>query len=59
MKKKTIIELFIYVIVVVVGVVLLLTSKSDIKPIKMNSDFKVSGQRGSVHVTVPVQQSEH
>lgn len=47
MKKKTLIELFIYVIVVVVGVTLLLTSKPEQKQIQINSDFKIGDQRGN------------
>jgi hypothetical protein len=46
MKRKTLIELFIYVIVVVVGITLLLTSKPKQKPIQINSDFKIEDQRG-------------
>jgi len=41
MKKKLIIELFIYIIVVVIGVILLFTSKPKDKPIHINSDFKI------------------
>jgi hypothetical protein len=59
MKKKIIIELFIYVIVVVVGIALLITSKPDKNPIKVNSDFKVGEQRGYSRDSVFVQQSEH
>ena len=46
MKKKTLIELFIYVIVVVISITLLLTSKPTQKPIQINSDFKIGVQRG-------------
>ena len=48
MKKKILIELFIYVIVVVVGITLLLTSKPKTKPIHINSDFKIGDQRGDM-----------
>jgi hypothetical protein len=59
MKKKIIIELFIYVIFVVVGIALLITSKPEKKPIKINSDFKVGEQRGYSRDSVFMQQSEH
>lgn len=59
MKKKIIIELFIYVIVVVVGIALLITSKPEKEPIKINSDFKVGEQRGYSRDSVFVQQPEH
>ena len=43
MKKKLLIELFIYIIVVVIGIVLLLTNKPKEKPLHINSDFKIEG----------------
>lgn len=46
MKKKTLVELFIYVIIVVVGTTLLLTDKPKQKPIQINSDFRIGDQRG-------------
>jgi hypothetical protein len=41
MGKKSLIELFIYIIIVVVGIVLLFTFKPEKKPIKIPSDFKI------------------
>lgn len=41
MKKKSLIELFIYIIIVVVGIILLFTYKPEKKPIKIPSDFKI------------------
>ena len=41
MKKKLLIELFIYAILVVIGVVLLFTQKEDKKPITIPSDFQI------------------
>lgn len=48
MKKKILIELFIYVLAVVVGITMLLTSEPTTKttPIQINSDFKIGNQRG-------------
>lgn len=59
MKKKIIIELFIYIIIVIVGIALLITSKPEKKPIKINSDFKVGEQRGYSRDSVSMQQPEH
>ena len=59
MKKKIIIELFIYIIIVVVGIALLITSKPEKKPIKIDSDFKVGEQRGYSRDSVSMQQPEH
>ncbi len=62
MKKKLIIELFIYIIVVVIGVILLLTSKPKDKPIHIDSDFKIEGTnsyqddvRRQTNAIIPVQ----
>ncbi|MCX7748248.1 MAG: hypothetical protein N2645_15380 [Clostridia bacterium] len=61
MKKKTLIELFIYLIAAVVAIALFLSSKPEQKPIQINSDFKVGGQssRGVEHDFIPMQQSKH
>lgn len=59
MKKKIIIELFIYIIIVIVGIALLITSKPEKEPIKINSDFKVGEQRGYSRDSVSMQQPEH
>lgn len=44
MGKKAIIELFIYIIIVVVGIVLLFTYKTEKKPIQIPSDFKIEAR---------------
>lgn len=63
MKKKLLIELFIYIIVVVIGIVLLLTNKPDDKPIHIDSDFKIiegdytyqDNVRRQIYATIPMQ----
>lgn len=55
MKKKTLVELFIYVIIVVVGITLLFTNKTKEKPIQINSDFKIEDQRGAGYDSILVQ----
>ena len=55
MKKKTLVELFIYVIIVVIGITLLFTNKPNEKPIQNNSDFEIGDQRGADHGTILVQ----
>jgi hypothetical protein len=42
MRKKSLIELFIYIIIVVVGIILMFTFKQEKKPIKIPSDFKIA-----------------
>ncbi|MBC2579377.1 hypothetical protein HGI79_03485 [Clostridium sp. DJ247] len=44
MKKKSLIELFIYIIIVLVGIILLFTFKPQNKPIKIPSDFKIAAR---------------
>lgn len=46
MKKKMIIELFIYIIVVAVSITLLLTGKQEEKPVQINPDFKLADRKG-------------
>lgn len=41
MKKKLLIELFIYIIIVVVGVIALFIFKPEKKSIEIPSDFKI------------------
>lgn len=41
MKKKLLIELFVYVIIVVVGTLLLFTHKPKQNPIEIPSEFKI------------------
>ena len=41
MKKKSLIELFIYIIIVVVGITLMFTFRQEKKPIEILSDFKI------------------
>lgn len=41
MKKKLLIELFVYVIIVVVGTLLLFTHKPKQDPIEIPSEFKI------------------
>lgn len=41
MRKKSLIELFIYIIIVVIGVIMLFTFKPEKKPIEIPSDFKI------------------
>lgn len=48
MKKKLLIELFIYVVLVIVGFILLFTYKPKQKPIDIPSDFKIiRGESGA------------
>jgi hypothetical protein len=44
MKKTSLIELFIYIIIVVVGVIMLYTFKPEKKPIEIPSDFKIAAR---------------
>lgn len=44
MKKKLLIELFIYIIIVVVGIILMFTLKPEKKPIEIPSDFKITAR---------------
>lgn len=44
MKKKSLIELFIYIIIVVVGVITLFTFKPEKKAIEIPSDFKIAAR---------------
>lgn len=52
MKKKLLIELFIYVAIVIVAFILLFTYKPEQKPIDIPSDFKIvrSGNSASVSI---------
>lgn len=59
MKKKTLIELFIYIIVVIVAITLLMTYKPKQKLINIDSDFKIGDQRGDFSGSIPVQQPKH
>lgn len=45
MKRKMLIELFFYIIIVVVSITLLLTHKPSYKQIQIDSDFKIEDQR--------------
>lgn len=55
MKKKALIELFIYITIVVVGIMLLFTYKPEKKPIKIPSDFKILA-RGENNAFVHIKQ---
>lgn len=54
MRKESLIELFIYIIIVVVGVIMLFTFKPEKKPIKIPSDFKISA-RGEYNAFVHIE----
>lgn len=47
MKKKTLIELFVYIIIVVVSIVLILSGTTKSKPVQIHSDFSNVDQRGN------------
>lgn len=53
MRKKSLIELFIYIIIVVVGVIMLFTFKPEKKPIEIPSDFKIAA-RGEYNAFVHI-----
>ena len=55
MKRKVLVELFLYIIIVVIGVILLLSQKPRDTPIQINTDFEVVEQRGDVNGSVPMQ----
>lgn len=53
MKKKLLIELFIYAIIVVISIVLLFTYKPQREPIKLPSDFKIT-QESENNASLPI-----
>ncbi|MPN61346.1 hypothetical protein [Clostridium sp. C8] len=53
MKKKLLIELFVYVIIVVIGIVLLFTYKPQREPITLPSDFKIT-QGSERNASLPI-----
>lgn len=54
MKKKLLIELFVYVIIVVISIVLLFTYKPQREPIILPSDFKIT-QGSENNASLPIQ----
>ncbi|WP_164880675.1 MULTISPECIES: hypothetical protein [Clostridium] len=52
MKKKLLIELFIYIVIVVIGVILLFTYKPKHKPIDIPADYKVARGESSAFVSI-------
>lgn len=53
MRKKLLIELFAYIIVVIGGIVFLLTGNHEQTPIKIPSDYSVI-QEGKGNAFIPV-----
>lgn len=53
MRKELIIELFVYVLIVIVGLILLFTYKPEHKPVIIPSDYRI--ERGENHVVIPGQ----
>jgi hypothetical protein len=51
-KKKLLIELIIYVVLVVIGIILLFTYESKEKEIIIPQDFKIEMGRGASNATV-------
>ncbi|WP_164995934.1 hypothetical protein [Clostridium niameyense] len=51
MKKKLLIELFIYVTIVIVGLILLFTYKPKQKSIDIPSDYKIERSDSSAFVS--------
>ena len=52
MKKKLLMELFIYVVIVIVGSILLFTYKPKQKPIDIPKDFKIVRSEGSAFISI-------
>lgn len=52
MKKKLLIELFVYVIIAVAGILLLFTNKSKQNPIEIPSEFKIERSEISAAVFI-------
>jgi len=53
MRKKLLIELFVYIIIVVIGIALLFTYKPQREPIKLLSDFKIT-QGSEKNASLPI-----
>jgi quinol-cytochrome oxidoreductase complex cytochrome b subunit len=51
MRKKMLLELFVYVLVVIIGLILLFTYKPNQKPVDIPSDFKIvrGGNNAVIH----------
>jgi len=58
MKKKLLIELIIYAVIVVIGIILLFTYEPKQQEIIIPSDFKIEAEveRGETDVTLPNEQ---
>ncbi|MFT8314987.1 MAG: hypothetical protein ABF633_12210 [Clostridium sp.] len=52
MKKKLLIELFIYVVIVIISFILLFTYKPNQKPIDVPSDFKIVRSEGNASISI-------
>lgn len=52
LKKKLLIELFIYVVIVIISFILLFTYKPKQKPIDIPSDFKIVRSEGSASISI-------
>ncbi|TYQ17862.1 UNVERIFIED_CONTAM: hypothetical protein Cloal_0235 [Acetivibrio alkalicellulosi] len=51
MRKKLMIELFVYVLIFIIGLILLFTYKPDHKTIEIPPDYKI--ERGENDVIIP------
>jgi hypothetical protein len=55
MKRKVIIELFLYIIVVIVSLIILLSEKPKPEHFKMQPDYEMSDQGGDESAVIPMQ----
>ena len=56
MKKKLLIELIIYIVLVVIGIIFLFIRKPKEKEIIIPSDFKIIEEGGTYDVIIPFEQ---
>ena len=55
MKRKVVIELFLYIIVVIVSLIILLSKKPKPEHFKIQPDYEMSDQGGDESAVIPMQ----